>query len=233
MRLVERHVRRLAVDRAGGREDELAARLGRHGVERRQRADDVVAVVAEPGRAPNRGRQPRGKVHDGGALRDRAARRARASRSPTSPSISAAASAALRGARPRGCRRRRCRWPGRPQRLGGMTADVPGAAGDKHRCGSAASNGVIREAVLLHLGWREEVAAVEDQRRLHQRLHAIEIGLAELIPFGHDRQRIGALQRVVVRIGVVKLVAEDAAWRWPWLRDRRPAPWRRREAATR
>ena len=44
-----------------------------------------------------------------------------------------------------------------------------------------------------------DVAAVEDDRLPHQLLHAREVGLAELVPLGDDRQRVGALQRVVAR----------------------------------
>src|SRR5688572_24129942 len=71
-----------------------------------------------------------------------------------------------------------------------------------------AANGVIREAVPLHLVRREQVAAVEDNRRSHQFAHAGEIGAAELVPLRDDCQRVSALHRVVAVRDVLNLRPE-------------------------
>src|SRR5678816_2579671 len=63
---------------------------------------------------------------------------------------------------------------------------------------SVPANGVVGKALLLHLGRGEEIPPVEHDRLAHQRLHAIEVGPAELVPFRYDRQAIRALQGVVV-----------------------------------
>src|SRR5918994_826606 len=73
--------------------------------------------------------------------------------------------------------------------------------------GSAATNGVIREPVLLHLVRGEQVAAVDDHRRSHERPHALEVRTAELVPLGHDRKRVGAFQCVIAAGGKGNLVA--------------------------
>src|SRR5262245_22148158 len=78
----------------------------------------------------------------------------------------------------------------------------------------SAANGEVREALRLHLLGRIDVASVENDWRSHQRPHLAEVGLAELVPLGDDRQRVGAVERVVA------LVAQsDAAVEQP-LRDR-------------
>src|SRR5688572_31445069 len=69
-------------------------------------------------------------------------------------------------------------------------------------CRSAPTNGVVAEPVLLHLAGRKEVASVEDDRSAHQLAHAGEIRPAELVPFRHDGQRVGVLERVVVTAAI-------------------------------
>src|SRR3954467_10899507 len=76
--------------------------------------------------------------------------------------------------------------------------------------GSVAANGVIREAVLLHLSRGEQVPPVEHDRAAHQRLHAVEVRPPEFVPLGHDRQAIGVLQRIVVGGQVLDAFAKDA-----------------------
>ena len=66
----------------------------------------------------------------------------------------------------------------------------------RHR--GAAPIGIVGEAELAHLVRLVDVAAVEDHRLLHQRLHALEVRPAELVPLGDEQQRVGALERVVV-----------------------------------
>src|SRR6267378_7071530 len=51
-----------------------------------------------------------------------------------------------------------------------------GGAADRH----------VREAVLAHDLGLVDVAPVEDERPLHQQLHAVEVRPAELVPLGHD-----------------------------------------------
>src|SRR6266850_7291945 len=75
--------------------------------------------------------------------------------------------------------------------------------------GSVAANGVIDEPALLHLLGREQVAAVAHDGRSHQLQHLFEIGAPELVPFGHDRQAVGALERVVILVRKRHAAAED------------------------
>src|SRR6476660_5118802 len=76
---------------------------------------------------------------------------------------------------------------------------------------SVPANGVIGEALVLHLGGGEEVPSVEHDRFTHQRFHPLESRVPELVPFRHDRQAVGSLERVVVGRGVEHLiVVEDA-----------------------
>ena len=67
-----------------------------------------------------------------------------------------------------------------------------------HRPVSAADR-AIREAELLHLARIVEIAAVEDDRTRQRALDAREVRVPELVPLGDDDERVGALERVVVR----------------------------------
>ena len=60
----------------------------------------------------------------------------------------------------------------------------------------AATDGVVREAQLLHHGRVVEIAAVEDHRRLELLLEVVEVRAAEFLPLRDDRQRIGAFERL-------------------------------------
>ena len=51
---------------------------------------------------------------------------------------------------------------------------------------------MVREAERRHLLRLVDVAAVEDDRRLEQLLHALEVGPAELVPLGHEDECVGA-----------------------------------------
>src|SRR5215212_7161916 len=74
---------------------------------------------------------------------------------------------------------------------------------------SVAANGVIGETLLFHLFRSEEIAAVEYDRRFHQRLHPTEIRATELVPLGHDGEAVGVLQRVVIGREVFHLAVEN------------------------
>src|SRR3954468_10400517 len=74
-----------------------------------------------------------------------------------------------------------------------------------------ASNGEIREAERAHLLGRVNVAAVEHDRCLHQRLHLTEVRLAKLIPLRDHRQSVGAGKRVVALLAQRDSTVEDAA----------------------
>src|SRR6202000_881596 len=66
----------------------------------------------------------------------------------------------------------------------------------------SSSNCIIAESRPRHLRRVIEVASVEYHRCAQTRLDVLEVGAAELAPFGHDDERIGALQ------GFVAVVAE-------------------------
>ena len=146
----QRRLHRLSVDRARGREDEVAAAFGRHRLERAQRPDHVVAVVAggvahrvghgratprSASRPSPRSRESRGERHPRRRCRPRRA-------APRGPP---------RGGPPSGCRRSRSDdRPGEaPWRCGCRCSRRRPSPGQW--CGSVSANGVIGEAVLLHL----------------------------------------------------------------------------------
>src|ERR1700730_12230308 len=81
-----------------------------------------------------------------------------------------------------------------------------------------ASNGEIREAERTHVLGRVEVAAVEYDRRPEKGAHLVEVGLPELVPLRHDRQRVGTDQRVVALLAERDVIFEDAARRRPRFR---------------
>src|SRR5262245_28271285 len=69
-------------------------------------------------------------------------------------------------------------------------------------------DGVVREAFALHLAGLIDVPAVENHRPPHQLSHPREVGLPELLPFGDHGECVGALQRVLVPLGVGDARAE-------------------------
>src|SRR5580704_14313976 len=79
--------------------------------------------------------------------------------------------------------------------------------------GDLASSGEVREAERAHVLGRVQVAAVEDDRRPEKGAHLVEVGLAELVPLRHDRQRVGTDQRVVALLAERDAIFEDAARR--------------------
>src|SRR5688572_11539030 len=91
-----------------------------------------------------------------------------------------------------------------------LPAVASAEAGRRTPRGSVSANGVVGEAVLLHLVGRKEVPTIEHNRAFHQRLHAIEVRPSELAPLGHDRQTVGALQRLVVGREILDMAVEDA-----------------------
>ena len=68
---------------------------------------------------------------------------------------------------------------------------------------------MVRKPVLRHLFRGEEITAIEDDRGAHQCPHPVEIGAAELAPFGDDDQGVSTFQRIVIRGGVRNPVAKD------------------------
>src|SRR5437867_10974868 len=84
-------------------------------------------------------------------------------------------------------------------------ADWLGGAYDR------APDGEVGEAVLAHDLGLVEVAAVEDDRAAEEPLHAREVRPAELVPLGHDEERVGAGEGLVVDAMVGDALAEDLA----------------------
>src|SRR5262245_56407448 len=103
------------------------------------------------------------------------------------------------------------RWPVRRSAFAAWLPMYPAPPVTRTTGRSAAANGVVREPALLHLVGCEEVAAIEDHRRPHQRTHPLEIRPAEFVPLGHDGEAVGALERIVVARRVGDLRAEHAA----------------------
>src|SRR5690606_3836200 len=60
----------------------------------------------------------------------------------------------------------------------------------------AAADGVVFQAEALDELRIVQIPAVEDDRRAELGLHHFEVWAAELLPFGDDRERIGAAQRL-------------------------------------
>src|SRR5205807_4390879 len=56
-----------------------------------------------------------------------------------------------------------------------------------------ATDAAVDKTAVAHGLRVEDVPAVDDNRPTHQALHAIEIELSELVPFGHHQQCVGAL----------------------------------------
>src|SRR5262249_16631319 len=79
------------------------------------------------------------------------------------------------------------------------------------RLHDGAPDRIVREALLAHDVALVEVAPVEDHRRPHQAAHAREIRTAELVPVGHDQERVDALEGIVVDAMIVDAVTEHAA----------------------
>src|SRR5208283_4947336 len=52
-----------------------------------------------------------------------------------------------------------------------------------------------------------DVSQVEEERRLQKVLHPVQVQVAELIPLGHDNERVSALERVIFIPGKKKLSA--------------------------
>src|SRR5215470_14234920 len=60
----------------------------------------------------------------------------------------------------------------------------------------------IEKAVLVHVLGAIDVAQVDHHWTRHQLLEAVEVERAELLPFGDDHQRIGALGAIVCAIAI-------------------------------
>ncbi len=72
-----------------------------------------------------------------------------------------------------------------------------------------AADAVVGEAEGGHSRRVVEVAAVEDHRLAEQAGHHLEVGVAELVPLGGDRQGVGLLEGAVGAVAVGQLVAVD------------------------
>ena len=68
----------------------------------------------------------------------------------------------------------------------------------------------VGEAERRHLPAIVQVPAVDHDGALQRRLDAGEVGMPVLVPVGDDDERVGAGERVVVRLRVVDAVAEAA-----------------------
>ena len=64
-------------------------------------------------------------------------------------------------------------------------------AADQRGRRHAAPDADVDEAELAQRGRLEHVAAVDEDRRAHQVAQARQVELAELVPLGHDHQRVG------------------------------------------
>src|SRR5947207_727046 len=84
----------------------------------------------------------------------------------------------------------------------------PAARFPLHHRRARQADAVVVEAELLHLRRLVQVAAVEDDLAFHERLHAVEVGLAEGLPLGEDRERVGPVERVVLVLAVGDPVSE-------------------------
>src|SRR5947199_9537263 len=74
--------------------------------------------------------------------------------------------------------------------------------------GLLAADTPVREAKLAHRRRHVDVASVDEDRRAHRASDAREVELAELVPFGHEDQRIRAGGHLV-RVLAVLEVRED------------------------
>src|SRR5690606_31115725 len=82
------------------------------------------------------------------------------------------------------------------------------------RIAMSATDRHVGEAVPPHGLRRVDVAAIHDERLAHQLLHALEVGLAELVPFRDQGQRVGPRQRLVALRRIRDPVAEDPPGRF-------------------
>ena len=77
--------------------------------------------------------------------------------------------------------------------------DRPSSGLGSARClvGTAA-DAEVGETTAAHGGGRVEVTAVKEQRRGQQGLDAVEVGIAELVPFRHHQQSLGTIAHAVL-----------------------------------
>src|SRR5437764_6198221 len=93
-------------------------------------------------------------------------------------------------------------------RMRAISGGRPDSLGGAHR---RAPDREVGEAVLAHDLGLVEVAAVEDDRAAEEPLHAREVRPAELVPLGHDEERVGADEGLVVDAMAGDARAEDLA----------------------
>src|SRR5512132_2288689 len=70
---------------------------------------------------------------------------------------------------------------------------------------------IVSKAHFAQICRLVDVAAIENDRVGEQILDTAEIRTAELIPFGHDQQSGGAVERIVIAVRVLNAVAEYLA----------------------
>ena len=130
VRFRDRHLDRLAVGRASRREDEVAPLLRRHRLEHAERADDIVAVIARRIAHRFANVEKRGEVHD----REDVVAAQRAPHGRHIRDVALDQLAILDGLAVTGDEvvEDDDAMTGLMQRLGGMAADVAGAAGDEN-----------------------------------------------------------------------------------------------------
>src|SRR5690606_22284705 len=71
----------------------------------------------------------------------------------------------------------------------------------------------VGEPALPHPHRVEDVAAIEDDRVLHEGAHAIEVRVAELVPLGDQAQGVGVGEGLVRGGGEVDAVTEALSCR--------------------
>src|SRR5580704_1097898 len=99
-------------------------------------------------------------------------------------------------------------WPSARNRSARWEPRNPAAPVIRTRMGSDASDRVVREAERAHLLRVVEVATVDQDRALQRLFDPPEIRVAVLVPVGDDDERVGAMRRVIVRIGVRDAIAQ-------------------------
>src|SRR5438045_3273075 len=63
----------------------------------------------------------------------------------------------------------------------------------------------VLEASRVQLEYRPDVARVDDLGRAHAALQLVQVGVAEVTPLGHQDERVGAVDAVVLVVEVARL----------------------------
>src|SRR5947207_2691599 len=71
------------------------------------------------------------------------------------------------------------------------------------------ANRIVAQSDGFHLVELVEIPAVHDHRLLENALDAVKIGVPILVPVGHDDERIGTFERIIVSLGIFNTVAKE------------------------